>query len=238
MTFTEYMTASLSEAGLSDDQVTAAITKMANNEKLGSKLNALVKTATEDYQAQVGRVRAYQEWYPKAEGEYNRMQAEYLRAVQELEALRNGNQQQPPAFDPSLYVTRQDIQAMEVDRGRRYAGVIKDTAEIVAEHVARFREKPDLNKIDEIATQQNLPLRVAYEKYIEPRVKEEEKAARANWEKQKAEEIERDVRSRLKVPVDPQPAEQSPLFRKPDDKPPADLDTELLNTWRSVPAKA
>src|SRR5262245_21067992 len=139
MNFTEYMTASLSEAGLSDDQVTSALEKMAKHEKLGSKLNALVKTATEDYQAQVGRVRAYQEWYPKAEAEYQRMQNEYARAVSELEALRNGNQQ--PQFDASRYVTREDIQAMEMERGRRYASVIKDTAEIAADHVTRFREK-------------------------------------------------------------------------------------------------
>jgi hypothetical protein len=237
MNFLEYMTASLSEAGLSDDQVTAAITKMANNEKLGSKLNALVKTATEDYQAQVGRVRAYQEWYPKAEGEYNRMQAEYLKAVQELEAYRNGNQNQP-TFDASKYVTREDLNAFDQDRARRYAGVLKDTSEMAVDYYARFREKPDLNKIDEIATRENLPLRVAYEKYIEPRVKEAEKEARVKWEKDKAEEIERDIRSRLKVPVDSQPAEQSPLFRKSDERPPADMDTELLNTWRSVPQKA
>lgn len=237
MTFTEYMTASLSEAGLSDEQVTNALEKMAKNEKLGSKLNALVKTATEDYQAQVGRVRAYQEWYPKAEAEYNRMQAEYNRALAELEAYRGGNPQQQQ-FDASRYVTREDIQAMEIERGRRYASVIKDTAEITAEHVARFHEKPDLGRIDEIAMKENLPLRAAYDKYVEPRVKEAEKEARVKWEKDKAEEIERDIRSRLKVPVDPTPSEQSPLFRKTDDKPPADMDAELLNTWRSVPQKA
>lgn len=239
-TFQELMTAELAAAGLSDAQVTEALTKIYSNDKLGPKLNALVKTATEDYQAQVGRVKQYQDWYPKAQAEYDRMAAEYTKAVQELQAMQNGNgNQQPPAFDPSKYVSREDLMAMQVDMGRRYAGVIKDTAEITAEHVSRFREKPDLNAIDEIATKQGVPLRVAYEKYIQPRVAEEEKTARASWEKQRTEEIERDLRSRYQLPVEQAPPEQSPLLKshKPEDAP-KDMDAELLGAWRSVPAKA
>lgn len=230
------MTAELAAAGLSDAQVTEALTKIYSNEKLGSKLNALVKTATEDYQAQLGRVKQYQDWYPKAQAEYDRMAAEYTKAMTELQALQSTGQ--PPNFDPSKYVSREDLVALQVDMGRRYAGVIKDTAEITAEHVARFKEKPDLNAIDKIATEQNIPLRMAYEKYVEPRVKEEEKTARANWEKQKTEEIERDLRSRYKMPVESAPPEQSPLLRqsKPEDAP-KDMDAELLGAWRSVPAK-
>lgn len=235
-TFQELMTAELAAAGLSDAQVTEALTKIYSNEKLGSKLNALVKTATEDYQAQLGRVKQYQDWYPKAQAEYDRMAAEYTKAMTELQALQSTGQ--PPNFDPSKYVSREDLVALQVDMGRRYAGVIKDTAEITAEHVARFREKPDLNAIDKIATEQNIPLRMAYEKYVEPRVKEEEKTARANWEKQRSEEIERDLRSRYKMPVESAPPEQSPLLRqsKPEDAP-KDMDAELLGAWRSVPAK-
>lgn len=240
-TFQELMTAELAAAGLGDAQITEALTKIYSNDKLGPKLNALVKTATEDYQAQVGRVKQYQDWYPKAQAEYDRMATEYTKAVNELQALQGGNGggNQPPAFDASKYVSKDDLLAMQVDMGRRYAGVIKDTAEITAEHVSRFREKPDLGAIDRIATEQNIPLRMAYEKYIEPRVKDEEKTARAKWETDKAQEIERDLRSRYKMPVEQAPPEQSPLLsnRKPEDAP-KDMDAELLGAWRSVPAKA
>lgn len=234
------MTAELAAAGLSDAQVTEALTKIYSNDKLGPKLNALVKTATEDYQAQVGRVKQYQDWYPKAQAEYDRMATEYTRARAELEALQGGNgTPQPPAFDASKYVSKEDLVAMQVDMGRRYAGVIKDTAAITSRHVTRFKEEPDFQAIDKLATDLNIPLQLAYEKYIEPRVKEEEKVARSNWEKSKTEEIERDLRTRYKMPVESAPPEQSPLLRqsKPEDAP-KDMDAELLGAWRSVPAKA
>jgi hypothetical protein len=239
-TFQELMTSAMAEAGYSDAEVSAALGKIYSNDKLGPKLNALVKTATEDYQAQVGRVKQYQDWYPKAQAEYDRMATEYTKARAELEALQGGNgTAQPPAFDASKYVSKEDLVAMQVDMGRRYAGVIKDTAAITSRHVTRFKEEPDFAAIDKLATDLNIPLQLAYEKYIEPRVKEEEKAARATWEKSKTEEIERDLRTRYKMPVESTPPEQSPLLRqsKPEDAP-KDMDAELLGAWRSVPAKA
>src|SRR5215203_1604913 len=114
-TFQELMTAELAAAGLSDAQVTEALTKIYSNDKLGPKLNALVKTATEDYQAQVGRVKQYQDWYPKAQAEYDRMATEYTKAVTELQALQNGNGNNQPQFDASKYVSKEDLLAMQVD---------------------------------------------------------------------------------------------------------------------------
>jgi hypothetical protein len=230
------MTSALAEAGLSDDQVTSALGKIYSNDKLSPKLNALVKTATEDYQAQVGRVKQYQDWYPKAQAEYDRMAGEYTKAVEELTAYRNGGQNQPPAFDASKYVSRDDLVAMQREMGARYAGVIKDTAELTAEHVTRFKEKPDLTAIDRLATEQNIPLRMAYEKWVEPRVKEQEKQANEDWKKSQREEIERDLRSRYQLPTEQVPPEQSPLYRKGQEAP-KDMDSELMAAWRSVPAK-
>lgn len=241
-TFQELMTSALAEAGFSDDQVTSALTKIYGNDKLSPKLNALVKTATEDYQAQVGRVKQYQDWYPKAQAEYDRMATEYTKAMSELTALRNGGgdsqQPQQPQFDPTKYVSREDLMAMQVDMGRRYAGVIKDTAAITSRHVTRFKDEPDFAAIDKIATDNNLPLPIAYEKWIEPRVKDEEKNARTKWETDKRDEIERDLRSRYKLPVEQAPAEQSHLYSKskPEDTP-KDMDSELLDAWRNTPAK-
>ncbi len=236
-TFQELMVSALAEAGYSDEQVTTALGKIYANDKLSAKLNGLVKTATEDYQAQVGRVKQYQDWYPKAQAEYDRMATAYKESLDELTAMRNGTGT-APTFDASKYVSKEDLIQMQREMGTRYASVIKDTAEITAEHVARFREKPDLNAIDKLATEQNIPLRMAYEKYIEPRVKDEAVKANEQWKKDQREEIERDIRSRYKLPVDATPAETSPLYRhtKPEDVP-KDMDAELLNAWHSVPAK-
>ena len=233
--FQELMTSALAEAGLSDEQVNSALLKVYSNEKLSPKLNAMVKTATEDYQAQVGRVKQYQDWYPKAQAEYDRMASEYTRVTQELQTLQTGGGT-PQQFDASNYVSKQDLAQMQVDMGRRYAGVIKDTAAITAEHVSRFKEKPDLDAVDKLATDQNIPLRMAYEKWIEPRVKEQEKEANDKWKQDQRSEIERDLRSRYQLPTETVAAEQSPMFRKGVEAP-KDMDAELLQAWHSTPAK-
>lgn len=247
-TFQELMTQALTDAGYSDDAVTAALTKIYTHDKLGPRLNALVKTATEDYQAQLGRVKQYQDWYPKAQAEYDRMATAYNQAMQEIEQYRaiasgnsNGNGSgngAPPAFDPTKYVSKDDLVALQMDMGRRYADVIKTTSEITAEHVARFKEKPDLEAVDRIAMEQRLPLRAAYEHYIKPRVEEETKVKNEEWKKQQREEIERDLRSRYKLPVEQAAPETSHLFakQKPEDVS-KDLDAELLDAWRSAPVK-
>ncbi len=238
-TFQELMTAELASAGLSDDAITAALSKIYANEKLSPKLNSLVKTATEDYQAQVGRVKQYQDWYPKAEAEYNRMATEYQRATAELEALKNGGTvTTPPAFDPTNYVSRADLVQFNKEMGQRYAAVIKDTASITSRHVTRFKEEPDFSAIDKIASEQGIPLPMAYDKWVEPRVKDAEKAANEQWKKDQREEIERDIRSRYQLPTEQVAQEQSPLYRHVDPKDaPKDMDAELLAAWRNTPAK-
>lgn len=238
-TFQELMTAELAAAGLSDEAITSALSKIYANDKLSPKLNALVKTATEDYNAQVGRLQQYQEWYPKAKTEYDRMAAEHARVTAELQALQGNPQGQPPAFDPTKYVSKDDLIAMQANIARNFAPVLKDAVEITADHVVRFKERPDMNAIDKLATEQGIPLKLAYEKYIEPRVKEQEKVANEEWKKQQREEIERDLRSRYQLPTEQVAPETAPLYRtvKPEDAP-KDMDAELMAAWRSVPAKA
>ena len=237
-TFKELMISELASAGLSDDQVTAALEKIYNNEKLSPKLNALVKTATEDYNAQVGRVKQYQDWYPTAKAQYDQMATEYSKAMEELNAYRQTGGQ--PQFDPNKYISREDMARILIqertEAGQRFASVIKDTAAITARHTVRFKDEPDFAAIDKIAMEQNIPLTVAYEKYIEPRVREQDKASQEEWKKQQREEIERDLRTRYQLPTEQVPAEQSPLYRK-NEEAPKDMDQDLLNAWRSVPAK-
>src|SRR5260221_35596 len=101
-TFQQYMTEALGEAGLNDEQITSALTKLYAHDKLSPKLNSIVKTATEDYNAEVGRVRQLREQNDKREKEvadyYTRVNTEYQRVLGELQQAQNGQQ---PQFDAS-----------------------------------------------------------------------------------------------------------------------------------------
>jgi hypothetical protein len=237
-TFQQFMTDALAEAGLTDEQVTSALGKLYAHDKLSPKLNAIVKTATDDYQAQVGRVRSLEDRDKTRDTEMNayyaRVNAEHAKVVKELNELKAGG---VPNFDESKYVSKEDLQATMGEMGNRFASVLKDATSITAAHVARFGEAPDLEAIEKIAADSHLPIRAAYDKYIEPRVKEAEVAARKKWEADTRAEMERDIRSQNRLPVDARPAETAPVYRSKSNEAPKDMDSELLAAWHGTEKK-
>lgn len=231
------------EAGYTPEETQAKIAlfnQIAQDSKLGPKFDDAVKVYTEDYSAAEGRLKVAQQdvknikdWYGVASEEFKTMQAKAAAAEAELANLKAGTN--GTGFpDPAAYVTKDDLIKFSQDMGFRYSNVIKNTAQITAQHVARFGEAPDMEAIDKIAGEQNLPIAKAYEEYIKPRLAEADKKGREEWEKKRSEEIERDLRSRLKVP-DSQP-ETAPLFspKKANGAPQSVSDEELLATWNKA----
>jgi len=252
--FKDYVVAAMQEAGMNDDQVVAALDRIASNEKLGSKLNGVLKTATEDYNAQVGRVNTLtqrneyleKDWYPKADAEYKRLNTEYQKIMGELQRAQSSGL--PPEFDPSKYVTKDDVAAMARNMGNNLAGVVKDVGRLASRHAVNYKEELDMTALDELAvkmaqergmTPGSIPITDVYDKYIEPRKKEQEVQARANWEKETRAQIERDLRSQNNLPANPVPQEQSQMFRPtPADQQPKDMDMDLLAHWNGTTAGA
>ena len=233
--FKSYMQSALQEAGLTDDQITSAIDKIANHEKLAPKLNAFVKTATEDYQAQVGRAKAAQERADKLEKEwYPRANAEYQRALAEIEALK-ANPNPNPDFDASKYLTRDDFIKMQQERDARYATVIKEATRLGSRHAATFGEELDVDALEKLANETNLPLSAAYDRMIAPRVQEKQKAAADKEKEEYAAQKVKDALSRHKLPTDPIPTESAPIYNRiSPDSAPKDMDSELLAAWHGV----
>lgn len=227
------------EAGLTPEETQSALA-FVSNDKLTSRLDSLVRTGTEDYQAQLGRVRAadqklqeYANWYGTASAEYSKMADELARlkaGVGQPNGIPDINN-----LDLSRYTTKEDIAKIVQDQGARFATVIKQATGITADHVARFHEKPDLEAIDRIAQERNVPLDTAYEIYIRPRVDEQAKLDLDRKIKDARDEAVRDYASRHRLPVDPVPAENSYINpRGPRPDAPKDIDAELLDTWRNA----
>ena len=248
--FKDYVVEAMKEAGMNDDQVVAALDKIVNNDKLGSKLNGILKTATEDYNAQVGRVQTLQQrndylekdWYPKADGEYKRLQAEYNKAMGELQKAQASGL--PPEFDPSQYMTKSDWETNVQALGQRLGSVVKDVARVASRHSAVYHEELDTQALDEMAVKMakdrgmapgSIPITDAYEEFIKPRRVAAEAEARKKWEADTRAQIERDVRSQNNLPANPVPQEQSQMFRPtPKDDIPKDLDSDLLAHWQGA----
>lgn len=248
--FKDFLVAEMRDAGMGDDQVVAAIDKIAANDKISGKLNGILKTATEDYNAQVGRVNTLtqdnkylrEQWYPEAKTNYDRMQTEYNAALAELQQLRNGGA--PPAFDASKYLTKDDLERNTEATARRFAGLLKDATNIASRHSLNYKEALNMQELDELAVRMAqerglpagaVPLTDAYDKYIEPRKKAADDESRKNWEKETRAQIERDLRSQNNLPANPAPVEQSQMFRPtPKENIPQDLESELLATWNGA----
>ncbi len=248
--FKEYVISAMQEAGMNDDQVVAALDKIASNDKVGSKLNGILKTATEDYNAQVGRVNTLQgrneylekDWYPKADAEYKRLQAEYQKVMGELQRAQSSGL--PPEFDPTQYMTKADWETNVQQLGNRLGSVVKDVARISSRHAVNYREELDTQALDEMAVKMAkdrglpagaIPIADAYEELIKPRRIAAEADAKKKWETETRAQIERDVRSQNHLPANAAPVEQSQMFRPtPQDQIPKDADMDLLAHWNGA----
>lgn len=236
--FQEFMTQALAEAGLTDEQVTSALSKLYNDQKLSPKLNALVKTATEDYNAQIGRVKAaedkvaqYNRWYEEAKTTVANKQKEYEDALAML-TNANGN---PPAFDESKYLPKADVLKMFEENNARWGSVIKDGLAIATRHAVEFKEPLDVDALGKLAQEKGIALGDAYDQWIRPRLEKQQQEKHAADVKAAREEGAREALSRHKLPVDPTPGETAPIFtRVAKDQIPSDIDGELLSAWNSV----
>ena len=252
--FKDYLEAEMKDAGMNDEQVVAAIAKIAANEKLSGKLNGILKTATEDYNAQVGRVNTLtqrneyleKDWYPKADASYKNLQAEYNKVLGELQKAQASGM--PPDFDPSRYLTKEDLEARVGNIGRNFGGLLKDMGRIASRHAVNYKEELDTQALDELAVKMaqerglapgSIPITDVYEKFIEPRKQAAEAEGRKKWEAETRAQIERDIRSANNLPTTPVPQEQSQMFRPtPQDQVPKDMDNDLLSHWNGATAGA
>jgi hypothetical protein len=236
------------EAGYSAEQ-TAALTTLASDAKVSGKLDELIANGTDNYQAQVGRVRAleskineYGTWYGTADAEYKKMQTELQLAKAQLVANgidlgSNGNGNQP-AIDSSKFITKEDLAAQIQELGMRQGSIAKDVGRIASRHAAKYHEELDMDAVEAagIELQKKIgrtpTVAEAYQSFIAPREKTSSEAELAQKLKDAREEGARDALSRRGMPAEPVPTESSMLFsRPPADQIPADMNAELLSAW-------
>ncbi len=240
----QYFKELFAEAGHSPEE-TAAFLKTVTSDKIAPKIEGLLKTA-DDYNAQVGRVRAAEDKVQKYDQWYGTATQEYAQAYQQLEAEKkrlgvmdntngNGNHQQ---IDTTQFITKADLEAQLNNQGARWASVLKDVTKISGKHMAQWKEELDVDALEKLATENNLPIAAAYEQMMRPRVETREKEKLENAIKNAREEGARDALTRHKLPVDTAPQDVAPMYRNADPKDvPKDMDADLLEAWHSVGRK-
>lgn len=227
-----------SQAGMSPDEI-AVLTKFANAKS--ADLNNVIKAGTEDYHAQLGRVRALTEEMEKQKADTTRwyeteIVPNYTRLQQELEAAKRGSYN-PTSTDKGL--TMADVQKLFEDNNARYASVIKEVGRISSRHAAKYQEELDTDALEKIAMDKKVSISQAYQEWISPREREREETAMKDRIKREREEAVREFASTHSLPVDPVPGGSQESFvnrmfkTTGNDKPMGadDIMRDLVDTW-------
>lgn len=234
----QYFKQLFTEAGI-DDATAGTVLTHFTNPKVADKVNGVLKIAQDDYNAQLGRVKAaedrvkqYNDWY----GTASKQHSDAMTELATLKAAGNGGYQEPQQIDTSKFISKDDLAKFAMDQSARTAGVIKTVGRLASRHAAKFQEELDVDALEKIATEKGLPLETAYNELIAPR---EEAKRNADFEakiKAAREEGGREALSRHKLPVDAAPESASFITRyTKGGETKAASDAELLDTWNSAP---
>lgn len=223
---TSYWQKLAKEQGLSEKAV-ASVLEVLSDEAAG-KAFAQAFVPQSDYSRDLDKTRdewkgkadaaaaekaKYDEWYEKTAKpayEHNIKVADKLKQYENEFGALNG---EPPVNKtPADVVTKAEFEEAIARMSGNTARVMKDVSSISFDHYKRFNEPMDVEALEKFAVENNLPIRLAYDKMIEPKVRERETA---EWEaklKAAKEEGARDFASRNRVPVETAPAEPHPFF--------------------------
>jgi hypothetical protein len=161
------------------------------------------------------------DWYKDELIKFN----EYTQVVDEYKQLKaaaggdNGdNGDRKLTTSVGDVVTKKDLEEMLGKRDGQVISIVKGAMRYATDHLHKFGEPLDPDALEKIAVDNNLPLNLAYEKLIAPKLAERQQA---DFKKQiddaKAEGA-REFASTHKIPVDTKPREPHMIF---DHKAPA-----------------
>lgn len=121
-------------------------------------------------------------------------------------------------------LTRAEFDALMAEHDARASSIMKFIPMKALEYQSKFKEVPNLDEFEQFAVKSGLPPEVAWEKWISPKVQEQQKTETEALLKAKYEEGLRDGASRAKTPNGTARRESlSPFF---DRKDPAKVDAD------------
>lgn len=236
MTAKEYFTQRLTEAGYSSAEIAQILSKADTH------LSSQQVYTSNEFDSMKGRADAhsrkiaeYDQWWERTKPTVDQIMQKNAEIEAKLRQYEAEGGTLPPGFDPSKFVSREDLEKSLGDVQGRVGNVMKVGLRLASKHAAKFNEELDIDALEKIAVEKGLPLEMAYNELVRPR----EEAARAEAHKR---EIDQKVQEaiaaeRAKRPIiEPRESTRPPLFSK--QKPAADfspdkLTEELVQIWET-----
>lgn len=229
MNVKEYAAQVAKDAGLQDDAAKAFIDSFGN-EKLAKafedrmlaqsdysrNMDALRKEKADVakyYQDQVAITTRNQE----VVNEYDTQVKRYKEIYGELDGTGKAS------VDTSNFIDKKTFDETLAKQGQDYLSLLETGMQCAGDYIYRFKEPLDVPKLKQFAIESGLPLKLAYEKFIEPKVKEIDGVLLADKLKKAREEGVTEGLSKRDNPTDTGPAAPNGfmgnLLKKPDGAP-------------------
>jgi hypothetical protein len=116
-----------------------------------------------------------------------------------------------PAIDTSKFVSAEDHKKAIEQIGRESLFVVKEGIKASQDYYAKFGKPLDIDKLEQFAVEQKLPINLAYERMIQPEMEAKQNSSFAEKLKAAKEEGAREALSRVNVPIDTRPRESTPF---------------------------
>ena len=211
--------------GLSDDQVKAVL-QAFDNEKFAGGV-AAGYTRHSEYSRALDKTKDLEGKLVNVEKWYNEQAVPALTNLQQVqanlskyEALYGKLDDAPPgdkrAAAAAAGISREELDKILEQRTNALTAAVVDYERLMGDirlgHFQRFNEVLPVKEMEKFMRENQITdLERGYELFAKPRVAELDKAAQTKREKEMREEIERDIRSRYKLPAEPKPPATTPF---------------------------
>lgn len=216
----QYVEELLKAAGVTDESQKQVVLGVFSNEAAAKKLSDDV-LRQQDYSRNMDTLKAdkdkwskfYQDTLTWKAGEEQRL-ADLDARVKAYEAAYPDGGGERPVIQPVQgdFISKKDFEAEQAKRDGMTIGLIKTMGRLASQHVIEFKEPLDVDGLEKIAVERNIPLIQAYDEMTKPRRTE---LQQAQWEaklKEAREAGARDFASTHKIPIDTTPREYHTLF--------------------------
>lgn len=235
------------EAGFGEDDTKLALEKFADNEKFAEKFTAGF-TRHSEYSSALDKLKNLEtemgrnkEWFTNSWPVVQKSLEEAGYVLVNGQLIKSNKQ---PNNDEGINVeglTQKQVEEMMEGKlthlRNAFASTMKDGLRLASRHAAQFKEELDVDALEKIALEKQIPLQTAYDLYVAPRVEDARKKSEEERLKQGIEEGVKDRLSKMNLPVDLSSASSTPshgfAFATGTEKTKL-TDADLANMWNEV----
>ncbi len=155
--------------------------------------------------------KKWAEWYQTRGYQVDTLEQERNAMADQLRKLRDAGVSIADLEDHStakkvedgVYVTPQQLASLKEEIFGTFSSVTKDLLRIQGEHIKSYGEVPDLDAIEQIVVKENIPARMAYDRWVQPKREARQKEDTEKEISRRVQEALKDERSKMGVAARP-----------------------------------